>query len=103
VVEYPDGRIELWADGAALPYAVFDPRETIRQADIVENKRLGHMLGIAARVQALRDDRQTAGPSRTMIGAAPTSTKAARHTKRERQINRLDMERVIAGSTAPPC
>ncbi|MFC4435784.1 ISNCY family transposase, partial [Cupriavidus respiraculi] len=38
VAEYPDGRIELWADGAALPYSVFDPRETIRQADIVEHK-----------------------------------------------------------------
>lgn len=103
VAEYPDGRIELWADGAALPYSVFDPRETIRQGDIVAHKRLGHVLGIAAKVQALRDDRQTAGPSRTNTGQAPISTKALPHTKRKRQINRLDLDRAIAGSTAPPC
>lgn len=24
VAEYPDGRIELWADGASLPYATYD-------------------------------------------------------------------------------
>nr|WP_254599933.1 ISNCY family transposase [Cupriavidus gilardii] len=103
VAEYPDGRIELWADGTALPYSVFDPRETIRQGDIVAHKRLGHVLDIAAKVQALRDDRQTAGPSRTLSGQAPTSTKAAPHTKRKRQINRLDLERAIASTTAPPC
>jgi Integrase core domain. len=103
VAEYPDGRIELWADGAALPYRVFDPRETIRQGDIVEHKRLGHVLEIAAKVQALRDDRQTAGPSRTNSGQAPTSTKPLPHTKRKRQINRLDLERAIASSSAPPC
>lgn len=103
VAEYPDGRIELWTDGAALPYSVFDPRETIRQGDIVEHKRLGHVLGIAAQVQALRDDRQTAGPSRTNTGQAPTSMQALPHTKRKRQINRLDLERAIASTSAPPC
>ncbi|MCT9119120.1 ISNCY family transposase [Cupriavidus gilardii] len=103
VAEYPDGRIELWADGAALPYSVFDPRETIRQADIVEHKRLGHVLEIAARVQALREDRQTAGPSRTLNGGAATAMKPTPGAKRKRQINRLDLDRAIAGSTAPPC
>ncbi|MBY4949574.1 ISNCY family transposase, partial [Cupriavidus respiraculi] len=103
VAEYPDGRIELWADGAALPYSVFDPRETIRQADIVEHKRLGHVLEIAARVQALREDRQTAGPARTLSGGAAMAMKPTPGAKRKRQINRLDLERAIAGSTAPPC
>ncbi|WP_458218742.1 ISNCY family transposase [Paracidovorax citrulli] len=103
VAEYPDGRIELWADGAALPYSVFDPRETIRQGDIVEHKRLGHVLDIAAKVQAIRDDRQTAGPSRTNTGQASTASKAAPHVKRKRQINRLDLERAIQSATAPPC
>jgi hypothetical protein len=103
VAEYPDGRIELWADGAALPYRVFDPRETIRQADIVEHKRLGHVLEIAVLVQALRDDWQTAGPARTMSGGAATAMKPPPGTKRKRRINRLDSERAMAGSTAPPC
>lgn len=103
MAEYPDGRIELWADGAALPYRVFDPRDTIRQGDIIEHKRLGHVLDIAAKVQALRDDRQTAGPSRTNSGQAPSPSKPLPHTKRKRQINRLDLETAIANATAPPC
>ncbi len=102
VAECPDGRIELWADGAALPYSVFDPRETIRQGDIVAHERLGHVLEIAAKVQALRDDRQTAGPSRTLSGQDPTRAQAAPHTKRKWQINRLDLERAIASTGAPP-
>ncbi len=24
VAEYPDGRVELWAEGAALPYTTYD-------------------------------------------------------------------------------
>ncbi|RWA46970.1 hypothetical protein AU476_34980 [Cupriavidus sp. UYMSc13B] len=68
VAEYPDGRIELWADGAALPYTTYDRLAEIDQGAIVENKRLGHVLALAAQVQAQRDSRQQAGPSRTLQG-----------------------------------
>ncbi len=103
VAEYPDGRIELWADGAALPYTTYDRLAEIDQGAIVEHKRLGHVLAIAAKVQALRDSRQTAGPSRTLSGDPPRPHQPALNTKRQRLINRLDLERAIAGSTAPPC
>lgn len=36
VYEYPDGRIELWADGAALPYVTYDRLPEIDQGAIVE-------------------------------------------------------------------
>ncbi|WP_455287444.1 ISNCY family transposase [Cupriavidus necator] len=72
VAEYPDGRIELWADGATLPYTTYDRLAEIDQGAVVENKRLGHVLAIAAQVQALRDSRQQAGPSRTLQGQPPS-------------------------------
>ena len=70
-------RIELWADGAALPYTTYDRLGEIDQGAIVENKRLGHVLAIAAQVQALRDSRQQAGPSRTLQGHPPAPSRAA--------------------------
>ncbi|GJG98501.1 hypothetical protein [Cupriavidus pauculus] len=35
VAEYPDGRIELWADGASLPYATYDRFPEVDQGAIV--------------------------------------------------------------------
>ncbi|BDB24309.1 transposase [Cupriavidus sp. TA19] len=99
VAEYPDGRIELWADGASLPYTTFDKLAEVDQGAIVENKRLGHVLAIAAQVQARRDSRQTIGPSRTLAGEPPRPHRPAPNTKRQRLINRLDLERAMA---APP-
>lgn len=72
VAEYPDGRIELWADGTSLPYVLYDRLSEIDQGAIVENKRLGHVLEVAQQVQAQRDNRRIqALPSRTLIGQSP--------------------------------
>ena len=98
VAEYPDGRIELWADGASLPYTTYDRLGEIDQGAIVENKRLGHVLELAAKVQVLRDSRQTVGPSRTLAGAPPRPHRPAPNTKRQRLINRLDLERAMAAA-----
>ncbi len=68
------------------------------QGAIVEHKRLGHVLAIAAQVQALCDSRQTIGPSRTLVGEPPRPPRPAPNTKRQRQINRLDLERALAGA-----
>lgn len=80
MAEYPDGRIELWADGAALPYTTYDRLAEIDQGAIVEHKRLGHALAVAAKVQALRDSRQSAGPSRTLSGEPPRPHQPAPNT-----------------------
>ncbi|MFS8981030.1 ISNCY family transposase [Cupriavidus necator] len=98
VAEYPDGRIELWADGASLPYTTYDRLGEIDQGAIVENKRLGHVLDLAAKVQVLRDSRQTVGPSRTLAGEPPRPHRPAPNTKRQRLINRLDLERAMAAA-----
>lgn len=101
VAEYPDGKIELWADGTALPYTTYDRLSEIDQGAIVDNKRLGHTLAIAAELQAQRDDRRQVGPSRTLAGEPPRPTHPAPQTKRQRQINRLDLERAMAQVGTP--
>lgn len=58
MAEYPDGHAELWADGASLPYTTYDRFPVVDQSAIVDNKRLGRTLAIAAEVQALRDNRR---------------------------------------------
>jgi hypothetical protein len=95
VAEYPDGRIELWADGISLPYTTYDRLAEVDQGAIVEHKRLGHALAVAAQLQAQRDDRRWAGPSRTLVGEPPRPKRPAPQTKRQRLINRLDLERAI--------
>lgn len=100
VAEYPDGHIELWADGASLPYTTYDRLSEIDQGAVVENKRLGHVLALAAKVQALRDSRQTIGPSRTLAGEPPRPHRPAPNTKRQRLINRLDLERALAAASS---
>jgi hypothetical protein len=48
VYQYPDGRIEVRADGTALPFVPYDRLAVVDHGAIVENKRLGHVLQIAA-------------------------------------------------------
>jgi hypothetical protein len=103
VAEYPDGRVELWAEGASLPYTTYDRLGEIDQAAIVENKRLGHVLAIAAQVRAQRDSRHQAGPSRTLLGEPPRPAKVPLNVKRQRLINRLDLERALAAAPLNPC
>ncbi len=55
VAEYPDGRIELWADGAALPYIVYDRLSEINQGAVVEKQATGARAG---------DGPARAGPAR---------------------------------------
>ena len=95
VAEYPDGRIELWADGASLPYTTYDRFSEIDQGAIVDNKRLGHTLAIAAEVQALRDNRRWHAPSRTLVGEPPRPANVPLSVKRQRLVNRLDLERAM--------
>ncbi|MGX6569453.1 ISNCY family transposase, partial [Cupriavidus necator] len=88
--------------GAALPYTTYDRLGEIDQGAIVEHKRLGHVLAIAAQVQAQRDSRQQTGPSRTLAGAPPRPHRPAPNTKRQRLINRLDLERALAAVPRNP-
>ncbi|MHC6052098.1 ISNCY family transposase [Ralstonia solanacearum] len=104
VAEYPDGHIELWADGISLPYVLYDRLCEIDQGTIVENKRLGHVLEIAQRVQALRDNRRNLDrPSRTLIGQPPRHPELrAPGTKSQRQLSSEDLRRAIEELAPPP-
>lgn len=51
VYDYPDGRLAIKHKGRDLPYRVFDRRQEVNQAAIVENKRLGPILAYIAEKQ----------------------------------------------------
>ena len=68
VYEYPDGRIEPRANGAALPYTAYNRLSEISISAIVTSKRFGHVLQIAQLVQDQRDKRPIRGaPSRSHV------------------------------------
>jgi len=65
VCDYPDGRLAIKHKGRELPYRVFDKRQRVNQAAIVENKRLGAVLAyIAERQKELDMSRSKRAPSR---------------------------------------
>jgi hypothetical protein len=69
VWEYWLGRIEIRADGVALPCVPSDRFAGIDQGAVIEHKGLGHVLQVARALQAQHDDRRAAGsPSRTNRG-----------------------------------
>ncbi len=96
LVEYPDGRIEVRANGLALAYTIYDKLPEVNQAAIVENKRLGHVLQIAQEVQKKRDSRRRLhAPARTNTGAAPMKPKRIPGTKSARNLDMGDLVEVI--------
>jgi hypothetical protein len=97
VYEYPAGRIELRADGTALPYASYDRLPEVDQGAIVDNKRLGHALQVAQLMQQQRDSRRgrSDAPARTNLGKAPANVKAVPGTKVQRQLAQADLAQAI--------
>jgi transposase len=103
VYEYPDGRIELRADGVSLAYERYDRLPQVDTAAIVENKRLDHALKAALVIQSQRDDRRKSStPSRTNQGQAPYPRKALPGTKRSRQFTSEDLELAVMSVCKPP-
>lgn len=101
VYEYPDGSIELRADGTALPYAVYDWLSKVDQGAIVENKRLGHVLAIAQVLQEQRDSRRNLSvPSRANRGMGRIQRKANPGKKSQRQLNEQDLQVTIGRQTS---
>lgn len=96
VYEFPDGRIEIWANGFPLPYSTYDRLSEINQGAIVENKRLGHALQVAQIVQEQRDNRRgRSAPARTNQGLKPVQLKAEAGKKRQRQFDEKDLAQAI--------
>jgi hypothetical protein len=51
VYDYPDGRLAIKHKGLSLAYRIFDRRQRVNQAAVVENKRLGPVLAYIAERQ----------------------------------------------------
>ncbi len=96
VWEYPDGRIELRADGRVLPCRQYDRLAEIDQGAVVEHKRLGHVLQVAQAVQAQRDNRRIGkAPSRSHLGIAAKTESNSPGKKKQREFTQADVEHVI--------
>jgi transposase len=96
IYEYPDGRIEVRAGGAALPYTIYNRLSEIEQGAIVENKRLGHVLQVAQIVQEQRDNRRSrSAPARTNQGCAPRPLQPAAGKKAQRKLDADDLAKAI--------
>jgi hypothetical protein len=98
---YPDGRIEVRADGIALPCVPYDRLAEIDQGAVIEHKRrLGHALQVAQALQAQRDFRRASGsPSRTNRGAEVRSKERRSGTKKQREFTQVDLDGVIVPLT----
>jgi hypothetical protein len=52
IYHFADGQVDVRWKGLSLPYTVFDKEQRVRQAEVVENKRLGAALAL---VKAMQD------------------------------------------------
>jgi hypothetical protein len=97
VYQFPDGRIEIRAAGASLPYCEFDKLGELDQGQIVENKRLGHVLQVVQKVQAQRDNRVHSAPSTAHRQNGRLSrVRKTPGTKTQRELNVHDLAAAIA-------
>ncbi|MGF6786090.1 hypothetical protein OKW27_000403 [Paraburkholderia sp. 35.1] len=103
VWECPDGRLEIRADGVALPCVQYDKLAEIDQGAVVEHKRLGHALKVAQALQAQRDNRRISGsPSRTNR-SEPVRTKARLPgTRKPREVTLEDWNATVMGTHQNP-
>lgn len=102
VFEYPDGLIELRADGRTLPFTQYDRLPAIDMAEVVDSKRLGRALAVAAVLQAQRDTRHHSNtPSRTNSGQPPHPRHARPGVKVASQLSVQDIAAAIAQVCRP--
>jgi Helix-turn-helix domain len=92
--EFPDGRLQIQADGRVIDYERYDRLAIVDTAEIVENKRLGYALQVAQLLQAQRDDRRHTATSRTHRGepANLNHLKQRAGTKAQRAMTHEDLE-----------
>ncbi len=96
--EYPDGRIELRADGRMLPCRQYDRLAEIDQGAVIEHKRLSHVLQVAQALQAQRDNSRIGkAPSRTHRGDSTRTNRNDRQPgkKKQREFTQADIEQAI--------
>ncbi|WP_424781840.1 ISNCY family transposase [Paraburkholderia sp.] len=96
VWEYPDGRIEIRADGKAIACHSYDRLTEVDQGAIVEHKRLGYVLQVSQAMQVQRDNSRIGkAPSRTHLGAPPKGKNRSPGKKKQREFTQADIEQVV--------
>lgn len=77
--DYPDGRLEIRFDGRALPYRIFDKKQIVTPAAIVENKRLDAVLTQirAKQEKQIRPGSDKTGPRRRTQTHGPFKAREA--------------------------
>lgn len=93
VYQFPDGRVEPRAKGSALPFVIYDRLSEVDQGEIVDNKRLGHVLQMAQFIQEQRDDRR----SQSVPGVEGEARKRGRAPgkKSQRQFDQDDIRKAL--------
>ncbi|WP_105133654.1 ISNCY family transposase [Burkholderia sp. BE12] len=96
VWEYPDGRIEIRADGEVLQCRLYDKLAEVDQGVIIDHKRLSHALQVAEAIQAQRDNRRISGsPSRANRGLPVRPKTSVPGAKKQRAFTEADIEAAI--------
>ncbi len=99
--QFPDGRVELRVnDGTtSLPYSIYDKQTQINQGEIVENKRLGHALRIAQKLEDEPDNSPSqSSPSQAHRGA---ESPKRRGRKRTRMLSEEEYIAALLGKLPP--
>ena len=91
IYHYPCGRIEIRSEVVPLPFSVFDQLPEVNQAAIVDNKRLGHVLQVAQRMQEQRDSRRSQA-----VPGNPKPTKAQRQKPQKKKAKEFMPEDILA-------
>ncbi len=82
--QFPDGRVELRVNGGttSLPYSIYDKRKQINQGEIVDNKRLGHALRIAQKLEDQPNNSSSqSSPSQAHLGAESPKKRGRKRTR----------------------
>jgi hypothetical protein len=84
----------------SLPYSIYDKLTQVNQGEIVDNKRLGHALDIAKKLQGEPDNGVSqSSPSQAHLGAE--SPKKRGRKKKSRMLNEDEYIAALLGKILP--
>jgi len=101
--EYPDGELQIRADGRTLAWQRYDRLSNIDAGAVVENKRLGKVLEVAKAIQEQRDSFRHSVASRSHRGEPANVNHLPRQagTKSQRAFTAEDIDAAIREVCSP--
>lgn len=96
IYHYPDGRVEPRACGVPLEFVTYDRLSEIKHGEVVDNKRLGHVLEVARLVQEKRDNtRSQSAPSPLNARSATRQKNVPKSRKKQRDLSAADVAEAL--------